>query len=88
MESSQGSEGTYVEEPKQQSRSITLTSDAVSKPIWSGTSLPSRVQKQVELCVRDSEIPNVGKGLFCMRDVKAGELIFKIKHPPMTIVSR
>lgn len=57
--------------------------ETVTRSIWSGTTIPSRVQKGVEICVADSDIPNVGKGIFCLEDAKAGDLIFKIKQPLM-----
>jgi hypothetical protein len=75
-----------AEEPEQTVLSNHVKPDTLTRSIWSETSILSRVLKQFEICVQDSKSPNVGKGLFCLEDVKAGELIFKIKQPPMTHV--
>ena len=75
-----------AQEPERAALSDHVEPDTITRSIWSGTSIPSRVLKQFELCVQDSETPKVGKGLFCLEDVKAGELIFKIKRPPMALV--
>jgi len=61
--------------------------DFLSNQVILGTHVPSRVQTQVGLCVKLLGARKEVRGIFCEGDIKTGDLIFKIKHPLLTIVS-
>jgi len=48
--------------------------------------IPSRVKCKIPLRVEESKIPGAGRGVFIFKDVKAGELIFSIDKPLLSIV--
>jgi hypothetical protein len=48
--------------------------------------IPNRVKANVDLQARVSQIHGAGRGLFVKQAVKAGDLIFSIKHPVLSIV--
>ena len=48
--------------------------------------IPSRVNGKIPLRVEESKIPGAGRGVFILKDVKAGELIFSIARPLLSIV--
>lgn len=49
--------------------------------------IPDRVAATVPLKIITSNIPNAGRGLAVTAPVKAGELIFSIPDPLLSIVS-
>ena len=60
----------------------------VSVPIpASSYAIPPRVKCTVALKVQPSSILGAGQGLFTLKAVKAGELIFAISKPLLTTVS-
>jgi hypothetical protein len=48
--------------------------------------IPSRVNCKIPLKVEKSKIPGAGRGVFILKDVKAGDLIFSIDKPLLSIV--
>jgi hypothetical protein len=48
--------------------------------------IPSRVNCKIPLSVEKSKIPGAGRGVFIHKEVKAGELIFSIDQPLLSIV--
>jgi hypothetical protein len=71
-------------------------SDAAEESTVSGPSsaspfacdtIPSRVKQYVPLKVATSSISGAGRGLFVLKDVAAGDLLFSIPFPALNIVS-
>jgi hypothetical protein len=59
----------------------------VSVPITASSyAIPPRVKCSVALKVQPSSIPGAGHGLFTLKVVKAGEIIFAISKPLLTTV--
>jgi hypothetical protein len=58
-------------------------SAALPKPL---PSVPARVESHVPLVVQASSIKSQGNGVFVREAVKAGDIVFKVKKPVMSIV--
>jgi hypothetical protein len=68
--------------------SILPDEGTVAVPITASSyEIPPRVKCSAALKVQPSSIPDAGHGLFTVKAVKAGELIFAISKPLLTMVS-
>jgi hypothetical protein len=59
-----------------------------SRTPFAYNTIPSRVKQHVPLKVTSSSIPGAGRGLFVLKDVAAGDLLFTIPFPALNIVSQ
>lgn len=64
------------------------SSRTITMATMNENTIPLRVSHRESLKLGESKIPGAGRGLFVMRDVKAGELVFEVPNVLLSIVSK
>jgi len=57
-------------------------------PLKAFATIPSRVQCNIPIQVAISKVPEAGRGLIVLKDVEAGQIVFKIENPLFTAVGQ
>jgi len=57
-------------------------------PLEAFAAIPSRVQCNIPIQVAISKLPGAGRGLVVLKDVEAGQMVFKIENPLFTVVGK
>lgn len=83
---SQASPEHYSNSQDQPTTASSFTSEVPGTPS-TNQSIPSRIKSQKSLVVKTSSIDGAGRGIFTTEPVKAGELIFSIPNPHLSIAS-